>query len=254
MSTSPRPADAPVESTPDDDLPGGRYRARTVSFVQRSGRLKDRQQRTWDALAPQFVVEPPRSGGRTSVDPGYVLDAAEVFGRSARLVVEVGSGQGEAVAHAAAESPETDFLAVEVYTPGVAQTLQRLRTSGSTNVRLMQADAAMVLGTTIAPASVDELWLFFPDPWHKSRHTKRRLVTPAFASLVARVLRPGGTWRLATDWADYARQMREVLAASEEFDVDLDAPRFAGRPVTSFERKGTEKGRDIADLTAVRRA
>ncbi len=234
-------------------MPSGRYRARTVSFVQRSGRLKDRQQRTWDELAPRFVVEPPRAVGRTSVDPDFVLDPEAVFGRTGRLVVEVGSGQGEAVAHAAVESPETSFLAVEVYRPGVAQTLQRLRTTGSTNVRLMQVDAAVLLGSTIAQGSVDELWLFFPDPWHKAKHTKRRLVTPGFADLVARTLRPGGVWRLATDWADYARQMREVLGASEHFDVDLDAPRFAGRPVTSFERKGTEKGREIVDITAVRR-
>lgn len=242
-----------VDVDPEHQLPGGRYRARTVSFVQRSGRLKDRQQRTWDELAPRFVVDPPRSVGRTSVDPGYVFDPETVFGRPGRLVVEVGSGQGEAVVHAAAADPETSFLAVEVYRPGVAQTLQRLRTSGATNVRLMQVDAAVLLGSTITPGSVDELWLFFPDPWHKAKHTKRRLVTPGFADLVARALRPGGVWRLATDWADYARQMREVLAASEHFDVDIDAPRFSGRPVTSFERKGTEKGRDIADITAVRR-
>jgi len=245
--------DGETEVDPEHQMPSGRYRARTVSFVQRSGRLKDRQQRTWDELAPRFVVEPPRAVGRTSVDPDFVLDPEAVFGRTGRLVVEVGSGQGEAVAHAAVESPETSFLAVEVYRPGVAQTLQRLRTTGSTNVRLMQVDAAVLLGSTIAPGSVDELWLFFPDPWHKAKHTKRRLVTPGFADLVARALRPGGVWRLATDWADYARQMREVLGASEHFDVDLDAPRFAGRPVTSFERKGTEKGREIVDITAVRR-
>lgn len=244
-------ADAQLD--PAHQPPPGRYRARTVSFVQRSGRLKDRQQRTWDELAPRFVVDPPRADGRTSIDPTFVLDPAEVFGRTGRLVVEVGSGQGEAVAHAAAQAPETSFLAVEVYRPGVAQTLQRLRTSGATNVRLLQADAALVLGSTITPGTVDELWMFFPDPWHKARHTKRRLVTPGFAELVARVLRPGGVWRLATDWADYARQMREVLEASDAFDVDLDAPRFEGRTLTSFERKGTAKGRDIADITAVRR-
>lgn len=259
LEEAPRSAAAPsehdgeTEVDPEHQMPSGRYRARTVSFVQRSGRLKDRQQRTWDELAPRFVVEPPRAVGRTSVDPDFVLDPEAVFGRTGRLVVEVGSGQGEAVAHAAVESPETSFLAVEVYRPGVAQTLQRLRTTGSTNVRLMQVDAAVLLGSTIAPGSVDELWLFFPDPWHKAKHTKRRLVTPGFADLVARALRPGGVWRLATDWADYARQMREVLGASEHFDVDLDAPRFAGRPVTSFERKGTEKGREIVDITAVRR-
>nr|WP_245701062.1 tRNA (guanosine(46)-N7)-methyltransferase TrmB [Sanguibacter gelidistatuariae] len=222
-----------------------------VSFVQRSTRLKDRQQRTWDELAPRFVIEPPRVVSKTSVQPEFLFDAAATFGRQAPLVVEIGSGQGEAVAHAAEQRPDTDFLAVEVYTQGVAQTLQRIRQRDLTNIRIVQANAVEVLTTMLPAACADELWLFFPDPWHKSKHTKRRIVTPSFMDLPARVLRPGGVWRLATDWADYARQMREVIGADERFTADLHAPRFEGRVLTSFERKGLDKDRDIADITAV---
>lgn len=204
-------------------------------------------------MAPQFVVEPTRMRGRVSVDPGYVLNPEEEFGRTGRLVLEIGSGQGEAIIHAATHNPETNFLALEVYRPGVAQTLQRIRTTGVTNIRLVQVDAAEALDTMIPAGSVDELWVFFPDPWHKARHNKRRLVTDSFVERAARVLRPGGVWRLATDWADYARQMREVIGASELFDLNAEAPRFAGRVRTSFERKGLEKDREITDLTAVRR-
>lgn len=242
-------ATAHAEDTAAPQTP--RFRAPMVSFVQRSGRLKDRQQRTWDALAPAFVIEPPRVVAKTSVQPDFRFDPDAAFGRTAPLVVEIGSGQGEAIAHAAEQHPETNFLAVEVYTAGVAQTLQRIRQRDLTNIRIVQANAVEVLSTMLPADSVDELWLFFPDPWHKAKHTKRRLVTPSFMDLPARVLRPGGVWRLATDWADYARQMREVIGADERFTADLHAPRFEGRVLTSFERKGLAKDREIADITAV---
>lgn len=230
----------------------GRFWATTVSFAQRSGRLKDRQVRTWDALAPTFVVDPPRGASRASVDAGYVLDVAGLFGRDAPLVVEVGSGQGEALAHAAEAHPERNFLGLEVYRPGVVQTLQRIRSRGLTNVRLMEADAVDALTTMLPAGSVEELWVFFPDPWHKQRHHKRRLVSEDFVALAARVLRPGGTWRLATDWAEYADQMRAVIGPDPAFESDLFAPRFEGRVLTSFERKGLAKHREIADLACVR--
>ena len=244
--------DAVPDATPDTaPIAPARFRAPMVSFVQRSTRLKDRHQRTWDELAPRFVIEPPRVVSKTSVQPEFLFDPAESFGRSAPLVVEIGSGQGEALAHAAEQRPDTNFLAVEVYAQGVAQTLQRIRQQELTNIRIVQANAVEVLSTMLPAACADELWLFFPDPWHKSKHTKRRIVTPSFMDLTARVLRPGGVWRLATDWADYARQMREVIGADERFTADLRAPRFEGRVLTSFERKGLEKDRDIADITAV---
>ncbi|MCB7136407.1 tRNA (guanine(46)-N(7))-methyltransferase TrmB [Cellulosimicrobium marinum] len=271
MSDSGTPADP---GTPVDDRP--RYRTQPVSFVRRSGRLARRQQRAWDAHRDEFVVDVPRDVARTSVDPGFVLDPAAVFGRQARLVVEIGSGQGEAVVAAAEADPATDFLAVEVYAPGLAQTVLRASQRGLTNVRLVQANAAELLATTLPQGSVDELWVFFPDPWHKSRHHKRRLVAPSFVPLVERVLRaPGagagsdggpadatvggadaGTLRLATDWAEYAEQMLEVLDAAPGLrnvhGPGGTAPRFAGRVLTGFERKGEAAGRVITDLEYVR--
>ena len=128
-------------------------------------------------------------------------------------MLEIGSGSGDAVVEAAARHPGWDFLAVEVYRPGVAQTLTRLGASGATNVRLVQANAVDVLRTALEGVQLHEVWTFFPDPWPKAKHHKRRLVTPATAALVAGRLAPGGRWRLATDWPDYAEQMLEAGAA-----------------------------------------
>lgn len=230
------------------------FRTEPVSFTRRGGRLSERQQAAWDALSGTYVAEAPDAGPATSIDPSYVLDTTALFGRDAPLVVEIGTGRGEAVVHAAADDPGTNFLGLEVYVPGVAQTLVTMRHRGVENVRLMIVNAAEALGTMLEPASVHELRVWFPDPWHKKRHNKRRLVTPAFAELAARVLEPGGTWRLATDWQEYADQMHEVLAGSPDFDYSGTwSPRFEGRPLTRFEDKGLRVDRDIRDLAAVRR-
>lgn len=230
------------------------YRTQPVSFTRRGGRLTERQSDAWDDIASTYVVEVPSNGPSTSIDPAYVLDPAEVFGRVAPLVVEIGTGRGEAVVQAAKEHPDLDFLGLEVYVPGVAQTLVSMRHEGVTNVRLMVVNAAEALATMLPAGSVHELRIWFPDPWHKKRHNKRRLITPEFAALAARVLEPGGSWRLATDWQDYADQMREVLEHAPDFDFSGDwAPRFAGRPQTRFEGKGLRVDRDIRDLHAVRR-
>jgi tRNA (guanine-N7-)-methyltransferase len=229
------------------------YRTEPVSFTRRGGRLTERQQDAWDALSGAFVLDVPRHGPSTSVDPAYELPVAEVFGRVAPLVVEIGSGRGEALVHAAAEQPDVDFLGLEVYVPGVAQTLVTVRHVGVTNVRLVVVNAAEALSTMLPAGSVHELRVWFPDPWHKVRHHKRRLVTPAFAALAARVLEPGGVWRLATDWEDYAEQIRDVVEQSPDFDAEGWSERFAGRPSTRFEGKGLRVGRTIRDVTAVRR-
>ncbi|WP_265523180.1 tRNA (guanosine(46)-N7)-methyltransferase TrmB [Oerskovia flava] len=249
------PEHAPATPPRPDDL--SRFRTQPVSFMRRSGRLNPRQQRAWDADDGRYLLEVPRHIARTSVDPAHVLDVAATYGRSAPLVVEIGSGQGEAVVAAAAAAPERDFLAVEVYTPGLAQTVLRAAQRDLGNLRLLQANAAEVLATTLPPASVDELWVFFPDPWHKARHHKRRLVTPEFVGLAARVLAPGGTWRLATDWAHYADQMRAVVEADDRFAPvardDGVVARFDGRVRTSFENKAHDAGRTITDLAYRRR-
>lgn len=266
--------------TPGTQAAEGTYRRQTVSFVRRGTRLQGKRQKAWDEHSAHLAVDVPRHIADTSVHPEYVFDAAAEFGRTAPVVVEIGSGLGDAVIHAAMENPDKDFLAVEVYTPGLAQTIQKIVANNITNVRVVQANAPEVLSSMLPAGSVSEVWVFFPDPWHKTKHNKRRMVKDAFAPLVARVLEPGGTWRLATDWSAYAEQMLEVGNASEDFTniydgertgaespltearlsgVDCEqsdeadeaggwAPRFDGRVLTSFEGKAHKAGRVIFDL------
>ena len=210
------------------------------------------QERAWDELSSRYLLEVPRDAASTSVRPGSTVDPADVWGRSAPLIVEIGSGQGHAIVHAAASDPGTNFLAVEVFKAGLARTMKDAAAAGVSNLRLAEANAPEVLEHMLPQASVREIWVFFPDPWHKSRHAKRRLVAPEFARIAARALVDGGVLRLATDWEDYALVMRDVMDAAPEFRRDFDgewAPRFGGRIKTAFERKGERVGRDIRDLT-----
>ena len=232
------------------------FRDRPVSFVRRNGRMTDGQERAWSDLAPRYVLEAPRDEAATSVRPGAAVTLREVWGRDAPLIVEIGSGQGHAIIHAATARPETNFLAVEVFTAGLARTMLGAERAGLENLRLVEANAPEVLEHLLPPASIDELWVFFPDPWHKNKHTKRRLLTPEFATIAAQAVRDGGVLRLATDWEQYARQMREVLDAAPEFARSFEGPwaeRFEGRVLTAFERKGARAGRAIRDLTYERR-
>jgi len=169
------------------------------------------------------------------------------FPRAAPLVLEIGSGMGEATAALAAADPSRDVLAVEVHTPGVGALLRRLEDTGLTNVRVLEADGLDVLRAR-APRSLDEVRLFFPDPWPKARHGKRRLVTTAFADLVADRLRPGGWLHVATDWAAYAAQVRQVLERHPRFGP-VGSSR-GDRPLTRFERQGLAAGRRAHDLRA----
>jgi tRNA (guanine-N7-)-methyltransferase len=243
----------PFQSPPPEP-----FQSRTVSFVRRDNRLRPRLQRTWDEHHGTWVLDVPRAQASMSVAPDYLLDQVRDFGRVAPLVVEIGSGTGDAVIQGALASPGTNFLAVEVYRPGMAATLAKIVRHDLTNVRLVQADAVQVLEHMLGRGSVAEIWVFFADPWHKNRHHKRRLVNPLFAELAASRLVSGGTLRLATDWADYARQMRDVLAAcgslTNRYDgglADLQtgfAPRFEGRVMTRFEHKALAQGSTIYDL------
>ncbi len=228
-----------------------RYRDRPVSFVRRSGRMTDAQDGAWSDLAPRYVIDAPRDAASTSIRPGSEIDPIAVWGRSAPLIAEIGSGQGHAIVHAATSAPDTDFLAIEVFKAGLARTMLDADRAGAVNLRLVEANAPEVLEHLLPAASLTELWVFFPDPWHKNKHTKRRLVTDAFATLAARALRGGGMLRLATDWEDYALQMREVLARSADFEPAFAgewAERHDGRVLTAFERKGARAGRAIRDL------
>ncbi|MCT9818675.1 tRNA (guanosine(46)-N7)-methyltransferase TrmB [Microbacterium sp. W1N] len=235
----------------DDLAPERRFRDKPVSFVRRSGRMTDAQEGAWEHLAPHYVIDVERDAAATSIRPGTVIDPVAVFGRDARRVVEIGSGQGHAIVNAALAHPDTDFIAVEVFRAGLARTMLDADRVGARNLRLVEANAPEVLEHLLPAESIDELWIFFPDPWHKSKHNKRRLVAPPFPPLAARALTGGGLLRLATDWEDYALQMREVMRGADDFAPAFEgewAPRFEGRVMTAFERKGLAKGRDIRDL------
>ncbi len=229
------------------------FQRRSVSFVHRDHKLRPTLQRTWEEHRGWLMIDVPRGRATTSVAAGFVLDPMRDFGRVAPLVIEIGSGTGEAVVSAALANPDTNFLAVDVYRPGLAATVAKIVDHHLTNVRLVDADAVQVLKHMLGFASVAEIWVFFADPWHKLRHHKRRLVDPGFAELAASRLEPGGALRLATDWLDYALQMREVLAGCDlltnPYAGELGfAPRFEGRVITRFEEKGLASGHAIYDL------
>ena len=217
------------------------HRIREVlTYARRGSRFSAAQEAAWEAHHEAWVIP-----DEAVEEPGFSL--AQWFGREAPLIVEIGSGVGEATAALAAARPAYDVLAFEVWRPGVAEGLGRVADAGAGNVRFCSVDAVWSMRNLIAPRSVAELWTFFPDPWHKKRHHKRRLVAPAFAGLAASRLAPGGVWRLATDWAEYAEQMVEVLEAEPLLDGGV-VERWAERPVTKFERKGANAGRAITDL------
>jgi tRNA (guanine-N7-)-methyltransferase len=230
-----------------------RVRREVVSFVRRSTRMRPQQLRAWERLRHAYVIEVPRRASSTSVATGHRLDLAGAFGRTAPLIVEIGSGTGESLVAMAAARADANVLAFEVYLPGIARTVSRLHEEQIGNVRLVQADAVAGLTQLLGPSSITELWTFFPDPWPKARHHKRRLVDTAFADLVATGLKSGGSWRLATDWADYADQIRAVLDPHPAFESAAGAPdgwaeRLADRPLTRFEQRGLDAGRTVRDL------
>lgn len=222
----------------------GRRIREVLSYARRGSRLTPRLAAAWEAQHERWVIPDE------AVDlPDF--DLASYFGRRAPLVIEIGSGVGEATAVLAAARPSYDVLALEVWRPGVASTLERLVETGADHVRLCGVDAVWFLEHVVPADGLAGLWTFFPDPWPKTRHHKRRLVNPAFAALAATRLAPGAEWRLATDWADYAQQMVEVLDAQPRLTGGV-VERWSDRPVTKFERKGLEEGRAITDLRYVR--
>lgn len=219
---------------------------RVVSFVMRGGRLTDGQKHAWRTLWPSY--------GRTLTEIPGELDLPEWFGRSAPVVLEIGSGMGESTAELASASPEVDHLAVEVYPPGLAQLLMRIAERELTNLRLLRGDAVLALRRCIEPDTLAGIRVYFPDPWPKRKHHKRRLVQPVFVALAASRLRPGGTLHLATDWAHYADQMLEACSAEPLLRNTSEgwAPRPTWRPLTKFEQRAVEEGRVIRDLVFTR--
>ncbi len=217
------------------------------SFVRRPGRLTAAQRRALDELMPRFGIDPPATR----------LDLGAVFGRDSRRVLDIGFGDGEALLTSAANNPDTDFLGIEVHEPGIGHLLLLLERAALTNEREIARDASDVLPAALPDASFDCVNLFFPDPWPKKRHHKRRLLQPPFAAEIARVLRAGGLFHLATDWANYAEHGREVMGALPAFaEVPHEGVRnepLALRAPTKFERRGLRLGHDVVDLYYCRR-
>ncbi len=213
---------------------------RIRSFVTRAGRLSDAQARALEELGPRYCLAYEKS----------VLDFVQVFGRTAPTVLEIGFGMGETTATIAASMSETNFIGVEVHTPGVGSLLKQIGERGLQNLRLIQHDAVEVLRDMIAPESLAGVHVFFPDPWHKARHNKRRLIQPPFVQLLTSRLASGGYLHCATDWEDYAEQMLDVLSSEPLLENAAAgyAPRPDYRPVTKFENRGVRLGHGVWDL------
>jgi tRNA (guanine-N7-)-methyltransferase len=207
----------------------------------RSGRATVAQLRALEELWPVYGIEATEA-----------LDLDRVFERRAPRMLEIGFGAGEALLAFAQAHPEIDCLGIEVHRPGVGHLMLGAHAAGLKNLRVMDRDAVEVLRDQLPEASIAIAHVFFPDPWHKKRHHKRRLIQPPFVALLARVIAPGGTLRLATDWQHYAEQMREVLDASADFDNVAGSTgfveRYALRPLTRFERRGHRLGHGVWDL------
>jgi tRNA (guanine-N7-)-methyltransferase len=230
--------DSQEQLPPSADADDGEQRQHRAikSFVMRAGRMTEGQQRGLDQGSPLFVLP--------------LADA--VFGRQAPRTLEIGFGMGHSLLDMAAAAPEQDFIGVEVHRPGVGALLNGVLTQGLENLRVYDCDAIEVLKRCIADDSLDRLLLFFPDPWHKSRHHKRRIVQQSFAELVRSKLKPGGVLHMATDWEPYAEYMLEVMNVAPGYrnlaEDGRCVPRPPERPVTKFERRGERLGHGVWDL------
>ncbi|MHB1353168.1 MAG: tRNA (guanosine(46)-N7)-methyltransferase TrmB [Thiobacillus sp.] len=220
-------------------------RPRIRSYVLRAGRVGSGQARALAELGPRFVLP---------YQPA-VLDLDAVFGRTAPRVLEIGFGMGEGLAETAAAHPGIDYIGVEVHTPGVGALLKQVGERGLDNVRVIQHDAVEVLTAMLAPSTLAGIHVFFPDPWHKKRHHKRRLIQAPLVHLLASRLAPAGYLHLATDWQDYAEQMLAVLGAEAQLEntAAAYAPRPDTRPLTKFEQRGIRLGHGVWDLVFRRR-
>jgi len=212
------------------------------SFVRREGRLTRGQQRGLEKIWPQFGIEH---------DIG-ALDLDKIFGRTAPRILEIGFGNGASLAQQAQQHPEMDFLGIEVHRPGVGNLLQVIEREGLTNIRLMQEDAVEILREQIPLNSLDKVQLFFPDPWHKKKHHKRRIVQLDFAALLYERLKQGGIFHMATDWQHYAEHMLTTMNTAPGYrnmsESNDYVPRPESRPITKFEKRGHRLGHGVWDL------
>lgn len=238
-----------------DTPEAGIFKRAIRSFVLREGRLTAGQQRAFDELWPQFGI-----GSDDDLDwpAGQTLDLAGIFGNDHPVTLEIGFGNGDSLAEMAAAAPERNFIGIEVHRPGVGHLLIRIEELGLSNLRVMRKDAVQVLKRALPEAGLDRVQLFFPDPWHKKRHHKRRILQPEFVDLLARVIRPGGHFHAATDWENYAEHMMAVLAAADGLFENTAGPgkytpRPDYRPLTKFEQRGHRLGHGVWDLVFRRR-
>jgi len=216
---------------------------RTIrSFVKREGRLTQGQQQALENLWPVYGVDFSEQR----------LDMAQLFDRNAATVLEIGFGNGESLWQMAMDNPDKNFFGIEVHRPGVGHLLHLIETSGCKNIRISNQDAIDVLEKQIQPQSIDRVQLFFPDPWHKKKHNKRRIVQQNFIHHIGEILKPGGIFHLATDWEDYAMQMLNLLNASPLFSNQSTdntfVPKPDDRPTTKFEKRGQRLGHGVWDL------
>ena len=224
--------------TPPSDVP---FLRQVKSYVLRAGRTTAAQAKAYEVYGPRFLL--PYTADQH-------LDARAAFGREAPLVLEIGFGMGGATAHIASVRPQDNFLCCEVHEPGVGALLKLAGDGGLQNIRILRHDAVEVMDHMLADASLDGVHVFFPDPWHKSRHHKRRLIQGPFVNRLAKKLKPGGYLHLATDWQPYAEQMLEVLRAEPLLRNTADdyAPKPDYRPLTKFENRGLKLGHGVWDL------
>jgi tRNA (guanine-N7-)-methyltransferase len=210
------------------------------SFVLRQGRVSNAQRRACEMLLPTYGI--PFSEN--------LLDLDQVFGRPAPKILEIGFGMGESTAIIAQSHPENDYLGIEVHTPGVGSLLNQIEQHGLTNLRIIQHDAVAVLQHMLPSACLDGIHIFFPDPWPKARHHKRRLIQPAFVARLCSHLKPGGYLHVATDWEDYAMQILQMLSQEPQLSNTATeyAPRPDYRPLTKFEQRGIKLGHGVWDL------
>lgn len=232
---------APLDAA-DDSAEQQPHLRRIRSFVLREGRLTKGQQRSLELLWPRM--------GLTHQTSPYQWSA--VFGRDAKVVLEIGFGMGKSLVEMAKAAPDTDFIGIEVHKPGVGACLGDAEAAGVNNLRVFEHDAVEILRDSVADQSLDCVQLFFPDPWHKKRHHKRRIVQPEFVQLMRQKLKIGGVFHMATDWENYAEHMLEVMMAAEGYrNLATDqtyVPRPEHRPLTKFENRGVNLGHGVWDL------